>query len=543
MCYNWENNLVLFMSIINQEYLTKLRDLKVFNVSINTARTKLGGTKNAKIVLQSLGYTEDDRGYFYPPRKLPNQKTTPALEPIEVKEKVFISFTPEKTTGLIVTSYLIGSSVNKTIWKSIQALVKHTGYQLVVIAHQYRNPTNLQESLREKEGADYIDELVRPFLCWKDFKFGNHDILASIQVNCTNLNPLQRIKKIATAHTVIGHSSQSLLVKPVLGNKMANVLWSTGTISDIEEASNLTAKQAQFHYKFGCIVIERESQNTFEKGSSSRNVHFKKDGCFTDKKVTYTGEEPFYLCGRAYSAIIWGDTHHGSTCQDTAKWQLRLTEEFKPKNLYLHDFIDGATINPHANRLERTTNTFQGRLDIELKECSRQLEYINEILNEKGKIPTTAIKIVKSNHPDMISRYFLNTAIKDLSISELMVLPKWIEANRSSEELVRKMCGSSTYLNTKVIDEYTPEISKIKLNNHGDKGVNGSKSSPHQLFSNGFIGVIGHTHSPFILGGANGVGTSTKLDLGYNKYGASSWVNSLATVNIFEKVQHLIRFF
>jgi hypothetical protein len=525
------------MSIVSQEYISKLRSLKVFNVSINTARTRLGGTRNAKVVLHALGYTEDDRGYFYPPRKLPIAEVVKTLEPVkEVEEKVFTSFTPEETTGLIVTSYLIGSNVNKTIWKSIQALAKHTGYQLVVIAHQYRNPTNLQESLREKEGADYIDELVKPYLCWKDFKFGNHDILASIQVNCTNLNPLQRIKKIATAHTVIGHSSQSLLVKPVLGNKMANVLWSTGTISDIEEASNLTAKQAQFHYKFGCILVSPMR--------SSRNIHFSKSGNFSDLDAgVYKDGQLEGNFKDAYTAVIWGDTHHGSTCENTFEWQLNATKYLSPKSLYLHDFIDGATINPHANRLEQTTNIFQGRLDVELRGCSQQLEYINKILNEIGKAPITSIKIVKSNHPDMISRYFLNTAIKDLSISELMVLPKWIEANRSPEELVRKMCGSSTYLNTEVVDEYTPEASKIKLNNHGDKGVNGSKSSPHQLFSNGFIGVIGHTHSPFILGGANGVGTSTKLDLGYNKYGASSWVNSIATVNIFEKIQHLIRFF
>lgn len=521
---------------MSKDYIEKLRNLKLSNVSINTARTKLGGTKNAKVVLHDLGYTEGDKGYFYPPLKSYLEETTQPVELAEVGEKVFTSFIPEETRGLVITSYLIGSSVNKTIWKSVQTLLKLTGYQLVVIAHQYRNPTNLQESLREKEGADFIDELVKPFLCWKDFKFGNHDILASIQVNCTNLNPLQKIKKIATAHTVIGHSSQSLLVKPVLGNKMANVLWSTGTISDIEEASNLTAKQAQFHYKFGCILITPMR--------SSRNIHFSKSGDFSDIDAgVYKNGQTMSDIKQYYTSVVWGDTHHGSTCESTFKWQLNATKHLSPANLYLHDFIDGATVNPHASRLEQTSNIFQGRLDIELRGCSGQLDFINKALNEKGKPATTSIKLVKSNHPDMISRYFLNTAIKDLSISELMVLPKWIEANRSPEELVRKMCKSSTYLNLEVVDEYTPETNKIKLNNHGDKGVNGSKSSPHQLFSNGFIGVIGHTHSPFILGGANGVGTSTKLDLGYNKYGASSWVNSIATINIFEKVQHLIRFF
>lgn len=488
-------------------------------VSINTIRTKVGGTGVARELLKVAGFVSKDTFTY-----------TRAEEILLDRE----SFKPtEETKRLIVTSYLIGSKVNSKIWKSISDLKTKLNAQLVVIAHRYKNPTNLQESLRQTEGSDYIDPRVEEYLCWKDFYYGGHDILASIQVNCTTLNPLVQIKKFAINHSIIGHSTQSLLVKPILAGKMPPVLWSTGTISEIEEASNLRAKQAQFHYKYGCTVVNPVSR-------SSRNIHFSKAGNFSDIDAGIYEDGQFTAKSKEdYKAIVWGDSHHGSTCPDTFKWQLNTTKQLNPVKLYLHDFIDAATVNPHASKLERS-KCFEGKLEKELQSCAEELSYISSELTEQGQ---TKLILVKSNHPDMINRHFLQTPIQELSDSELEVLPMWLQADKSPERLVRLYCKVQAFKNIEIVDEYLPEDDKISFNNHGDKGINGSRSSAAQLFNNGFIGVVGHGHSPFILGGANGVGTSTYLDLGYNKYGASSWCQSIATVNKFDKIQHLIRFF
>lgn len=497
-------------------------------VSINTLRTKVGGTKVARELLKVAGFVSEDNFTY-----TKTEEILPVGEacPLENRD----SFKPVgENKKLIVTSYLIGSKVNSQIWKSITDLKTKLGAQLVIIAHRYKNPTNLQESLRQSEGSEYIDPRVEKYLCWEDFHYGEHDILASIQVNCTTLNPLTQIKKFAVNHSIIGHSTQSLLVKPTLAGKMPPVLWSTGTISEIEEANNLRAKQAQFHYKYGCILVNPVS-------NSSRNIHFSKAGNFSDIDAGVYEDGRFIAKAKeSYKAVIWGDSHHGSTCPDTFKWQLNATKHLNPTKLYLHDFIDAATVNPHASKLERS-RCFNGNLHEEFESCAKQLNHIIACL-EDGAGQTT-INLVKSNHPDMVSRHFLTNTIEDLSESEILILPLWLQNNKTPEAVLKLLCNSRTYLKVEIVDEYSPEDGKLTLNIHGDKGVNGSRSSAAQLFNNGFIGAVGHGHSPFILGGANGVGTSTYLDLGYNKYGSSSWCQSIATVNKFDKIQHLIRFF
>jgi hypothetical protein len=487
-------------------------------VSVNTIRTKVGGTEAARKLLKVAGFVSED-----------NFNYTKTEETLLSRD----SFKPAgETKRLIITSYLIGSKVNNKIWKSITDLKTKLSAQLVVIAHRYKNPTNLQESLRQTEGSDYIDPRVENYLCWEDFHYGGHDVLASIQVNCTTLNPLVQIKKFAINHSINGHSTQSLLVKPTLAGKMPPVIWSTGTISDIEEASNLKAKQAQFHYKYGCVIVSPMR--------SSRNIDFSKTGNFSDIDAgVYENEQFTAKAKEDYKAVIWGDSHHGSTCPDTFKWQLNVTKQLNPAKLYLHDFIDAATVNPHASKLERS-RYFNGNLHEEFESCAKQLNHIIACIKDEGG--QTTINLVRSNHPDMVSRHFLANTIQDLSESELLIFALWLQNNKSPEAVLKLLCDSKTYLKVQIVDEYSPEDAKISLNNHGDKGVNGSRLSASQLFNNGFIGVVGHGHSPFILGGANGVGTSTYLDLGYNKYGASSWCQSIATVNKFDKIQHLIRF-
>jgi hypothetical protein len=57
---------------------------------------------------------------------------------------------------------------------------------------------------------------------------------------------------------------------------------------------------------------------------------------------------------------------------------------------------------------------------------------------------------------------------------------------------------------------------------HGHLGANGSAGSPSQYAKMGAKITTAHAHSPAIRDGVYRAGTSSKLDLGYNK-GPSSW--------------------
>jgi len=69
-------------------------------------------------------------------------------------------------------------------------------------------------------------------------------------------------------------------------------------------------------------------------------------------------------------------------------------------------------------------------------------------------------------------------------------------------------------------------IHGIELCLHGDRGLNGARGSAKSLSKIGAKIVIGHSHTPCIEKGAYQVGTSTRLNLEYNRDGPSSWLNT-----------------
>jgi hypothetical protein len=60
---------------------------------------------------------------------------------------------------------------------------------------------------------------------------------------------------------------------------------------------------------------------------------------------------------------------------------------------------------------------------------------------------------------------------------------------------------------------------------HGDKGASGQRGSIAGFSNLVDKVVVGHSHTPGIIGGAYQVGTSSRLKLDYTS-GPSSWMNT-----------------
>jgi hypothetical protein len=482
--------------------------------SINTMRVKLGGIDKAREWFKENGYQSED-GVTYHPQMGEEGKE----EDVEPPAPPVPSYTPSGDKPVLVTSYLFGSSVNPVIFSALEAHAVQIGAEIIVIAHKYTNPTSLQGCLREEEGSDYVDPLVKPYLCWDNLLIHGHDILGAVQVNCNNLNPLPRIKKFTTRHSILGHPMQSLHVKPVVqGQGMPMVLWSTGTISNIDPASNLTAQQAQFHYKFGWIVLESDG--------SSRNVHTTKSGNFTDKSFIYHTSNHEISYSTSTLATIWGDVHAEQVDKKAMLWAVQLTESFNSPTIVLHDFFDATAVNPHSSILERNGHN--------LYDDFRKAQTLLNDIQKDTKC--SLILLVESNHNDMLSRFFKRTPVQDMTPASVSLLSMWLSKGMKPEELFT----SAEILR---IDESYPTLHGTNLGMHGDKGINGARGSLMSLFQANIRAAIGHSHTPGMLGGVSQLGCLCLLKQGYNDKGASSWLHSIMRLDIFGKHQHFIKFF
>jgi hypothetical protein len=429
------------------------------------------------------------------------------------------SYTPQKEVPLIVTSYLLGSIIPDHIWKSVKTLQEWLSADLVIIPHRYHNPTTLENSLRENEKEVFIDPKVRQFLSWERFQRYGHDVMADIRVPINNLNPLERLKKIVVRNTVIGHPTQAMDTKECLEG-MPPTLWATGTISQIDPADNLTAKIAEFHHKYGVIVIAPDQ--------TSRNVHFCKNGDFSDLNLEYRDGE----VGAAKDLVaIWGDYHCGQTSGVAKDWATELTKSLGCEQVILHDFFDSATVNPHASNYERS-RLFGGELEKEVTFAVYKLRTLARQFK--------TVSLVPSNHNDMLSRYFMGSRLTDMTLGETRILSDWLNAGQDVEMmLVKQVSDPSTNVN---VLRQGDTIKGVGVGAHGDKGANGAKGSTVGFFKAGCLMIHGHTHKPCILGGVHAVGTLSRKKLGYNDAGLSSWKPSIAVLNRFGKSQALIYF-
>jgi hypothetical protein len=496
-----------FTSLFHRLENTLSNDRVMYNTIRSIVR---GGHAVVTLFMEQNGFEWADCGTVFVKatvETLAIAEDTPAPAPVSFKPLI-------KDRPVIVTSYLLGTKVDSVIWESLLVHINRTEANLVIIPHRYRNPTTLVESLRQTEAeADvYIDPRVVPFLSWERFSVYGHTVFSDVRLPLNSIHCLGQAKTFVTQDSIFGHPIQAMSTVPKLqATGLPPTAWTTGTISQIDPADNITAKRAEFHYKYGWIVVE--------PAGSSRNIHICKDGSFTDLGQTIVNRK---LGELRQPIAVFGDLHFGQHSSIATDWAWGLANDCGVSDVVLHDFFDAATVNPHASRYERS-KIFGGELLYEVTEAQRYLE-------EQADRFAVDIHLVPSNHNDMLSRYFLTSRVSDLTEGDAEVLAIWLQAGRD----VEKMLWPRT--------DFKQMSTGITLDQHGHKGINGSKGGLVGFFNTGARLVFGHTHTPGMVGAVSNVGTLSKKNLGYNAGGCSSWKPSITLIDCFDKRQELVFF-
>lgn len=447
--------------------------------SINTWRVKLKSTQAARDYLAEKGYvTWNNIHYFL---------FEGEEKPIWAKEKTM--------KPLLISSYISGTSVNSTSFRSMLTHARFLKAAIVIIPQ------------RGKLGSD-IDPRVQPYIREESFHTHGHDILCGFQVNPSALYPLSKVKRITKGHSIIGHPTQCLFVKPTVQG-MPSVLWSTGTIS--HQLDNSCQ---------GWIVLDPDG--------TSRNIQLAETGEFTDgNDVFCLHNEVFGRDSNAFStlATVWGDVHIEQVDPNALDWAIDLTRGFNSPNLVLHDFFDATSINPHSKAIDRSGHKL-------VPDYNKSLSSLGLI---EQRTRTSSVFLVESNHNDMLDRYFKKTPIEDMEPQEIDLMLKWLQGGRKAESLF-----SSASI--RAINEKEPPVKGTILGLHGDKGINGAKGSLTSLHQNSIPAIIGHSHTPGMVGNSSQVGCLCKLKMGYNDKGLSSWCHSIVRLDCYGKHQHFIKF-
>jgi len=428
----------------------------------------------------------------------------------------------------VVTAAQNATPINKPFFETLLAYCKARGAQLIVVPYRYKNPTSMWSA--EAEHDDWWAPEVVPYLLDRRINLNpNIVLLADIKTQPTATAPLQGFETITGAKSgIVAHPKIEFTTVPTPQSKLPKILTTTGAVTQKNYLQAKAGKKAEHHHSFGACVVEVDG-----KKFHLRQLNAVRDGSFCDLDTEYRGNKQRKV--RA-AALVMGDTHEEFVDPNVVKATFGrggMVSVLQPEGLVWHDIHDFYSRN-HHHRGEVFINYVkhrEGHDNVE-RALRRTFAFV-----DKHTPPGVTNVFVPSNHPDALARWVKESDPKTdpencvfwaQTFQAMLAGSKWGDSGATTIDPFAYWgrqwlkCADRTEFLSRG-DSYS--IRNIDVAHHFDKGANGSRGSRQQFAKIGTKTIGGHSHSPGIKEGAYQVGTSSRLDLGYNT-GLSGWLQT-----------------
>ena len=439
------------------------------------------------------------------------------------------SIKPTKQT-LVITAAVNDTPVHTPFLRALEAFCAHRDAQLVVIPLRYKNPTSDRENSREYTWP----ASVLPYLTDTRVKVcPGLQILADIKTQPTAVNPLSGMDTITGQDCgIFGHTRVALHSVPTRGHELPKLLTTTGAVSVPQYSDSNAGKKGEFHHVIGAVVVELDG-DLFHM----RHVCAGSDGSFIDLDTKWTRSGP--VKAPPALALILGDVHAERADPQAMSAAKQMQALLKPKKLVLHDVLDFGSASHHNGFFERFRRRVSGT-----DKVVEELKLTAKVIDGLYK-PHQQTVIVSSNHNDHLARWLADHRngedVQNAAIyhkAKATILAKIAETFQIPHIFGAIMGPMLKKPALFLGDSDSLTVSGIELGYHGDKGANGARGSAKSFDRIGAKTIIGHSHSPAIVGGCYQTGTASLLNMGYN-VGPSSWLHSNVVVYASGKRTHI----
>jgi hypothetical protein len=399
----------------------------------------------------------------------------------------------------IVTSYTPGIPVHEQFLSYLKSKSTREGSQIIMI------PTK-----PVARSDNWFDSATNGYLTRDVLVSGTWVIAGNIQVNPTAAKPCAGLSSLYGGKSLIVASPRQTItqVPTLIGAAPPCQLISTGGCNDWSghTPSSLAGIKSAHHFRLGFVVLD---------GTAIRQIHATKKGEFTDLNIDHKGRFS------PASAIVWGDLHAACLDTDAVNFAVDATIASKAKVIIGHDTFDGQTCNHHAVRYTDRFSRFDS--------IEEEVTHHNELLQDLEQMTRAKFVMPFSNHSAFLDRWATETAPILLRKNDLELYQQVLAKGSLSILYGQHVPLGSRYA-----------VEGVDLSQHGDKGGNGGRGSLAQFADMGLKNITGHSHNPATYNGAASVGCLCEIQQPYSIGGLSSWRHSVATVNKYGKIQHII---
>lgn len=426
-----------------------------------------------------------------------------------------------KFKRFIVTTVVAGCRVHEPFFRSLEYYAKKHKAKIIVLACS--DPA----ASVSPGGFGTIDKMIdtSPYATpiGADILLHKHLTLRTIKTSAKQLDPTTGMRRLGRrgGSCIYASPKQRLeFVPATTTGKLPHAVMTTGAVTRPNYQSGLYMSQrlaylADHDHIMGAVIVELDG-DLFH----FRQVQMSPDGSFCDLGIRYSADSDKL---ERPAAMVWGDTHVGATDPEDEKARREMVKQLKPLQIFIHDLFDGRSISHHE--LNRSITRARSTEELPLhSELGKVADYLKSWLSDDHRLV-----VVKSNHDEWLDRYVEECRFKDDPRNYGVGLKLALALYEGKDPLSTAMSWHDVKGVRFLGRRDSVRVAKIELGQHGDKGPNGGASSLAGMEQAYGACVIGHAHSPAILRGVYRVGTSTRLDLGYN-IGPSSWFNTHALV-------------
>jgi hypothetical protein len=466
----------------------------------------------------------------------------------------------QQAPGVVVTSAQFGATIHKDFWKALKVYAEYRGFPLAVLPIKY-GPVHF---INGHYTSTFPKEL-EGHVVFEDVMLGKDQI----QLNVMRMRPT--LGRFLTDEVCeIGGMISQVFAAPNVelehrtlvdeGNPYPKACMTTGAVSIPNYSMDKLGQQdragelATARHQHAATVIEFDG-NVFH----FRQLMADEKGNFYDIDPINGGARWFTSKGHehrpdAVEALVCGDWHTGKTCPVVRKTTFgpgSMAEALRPKNVVLHDFIDGDSVSHYEEKqASRRAWKAQQMFDSMEEELKNGVVEVNWI---QSCVPSAKIHLVASNHPEFLTEYVekLKWAKDNINLKFGAIMFSWMVGDlfEKNPKKVEAVASDPVIL---YFRKHAPHINTMErtdklllgkipslLSMHGDIGPRGAPTRSIKEFAKYNINVtLGHNHTGTILGRVWRVGTSTPRMQFYVTTPNTQWTNTHGPV--FENGQRML---
>lgn len=349
----------------------------------------------------------------------------------------------------------------------------------------------------------------------------------------TTVNPLSGFQVYTGQKSgIFPHVKLCMESVPTSKHEPAKFNYTTGTITMRNYIQKGAGLKAEFHHCYGALLVEVDSDGDW----FVRQISADSDGTFYDLDVKV--QDGKVTTGHRPESLTLGDIHRERIDPDCQQVTAALQDNLGPRHVFYHDVINFGSRNHHDSKdpFNRFRRYMSGEEDVRA-EVAQTMDYLK---GQADRWPEAKHIVVDSNHDRALERWLreadwrhdpLNMMFYMESVhakldaiandnDEFHMLRHWWKQNTGrTDDIVTFLDEDESYV---ICDD---AHGGIECGMHGHLGSNGSRGNIKSFARMGRRANIGHSHTAGIVEGIWQAGTSSLMDLGYNK-GLSSWSHS-----------------